>query len=1124
MRANRIVSFLLLAAIVLSGQCQTFQSHSVLQSGIWYRIPITETGVYKITTATLPAIQSRPFDSIALFGNDGNLLSEDNSAPYNDDLPPCSFDVHDANNNGRFDSDDYILFYAEGHIVWRYDEALRYFVHTNHPYADCNYIYLCLNRAGGRRVATRNAPSANQPEIATHTAVGLYEKEQVNANNSGRIWLSDKSTPSSNTHNVTVSLPTAPNTGNATVRVALASVTDNASYFNIASGGTSHRLDISPYFPHKVLLETYPIGASASVGFDISFFCSDNNASGYIDYIEVNAPAPNRHTDGSQLLFRSTANLGPGNVSAFAIQGTPTCCWDVTRTDSVCAMVLTTTATQTRFTSPTDRIREYVAFRPADALTPSTPTPVDNQDIHGAQQPDLVIVTHPAFLSQAQRLASLHSIYDNLEVLTVTQDQVFHEFSSGKKDPMAIRAMMRMFAQRGQNGGRKPRYLLLFGKGTYDNRNLQGRDIPTVVTYQSYDITTESEASCSDDIFGFLDNTENGIPMKGLDLGIGRLPAKSATEADHLVNKIEGYLTRRDLQQDNVRGDWRNSVALLADDADPSCPGDKDFAESSEYLANRILEEHPHLNIDKIYADAYTQQSGTIGSYYPDVNNTLKQRLDYGCLLLNYIGHGSDLYIGTERYMELSDISYYANTDRLPFFVTSTCSFGKYDRMDGVCGSEAFVLAPGAGVATVSAARPIAHMRSFNTTLCMSALTDTNTIGDAVRLAKNAFPMAQNRSITLMGDPALRLTFPKHRVVVTAINGTPVQAGRTDSAQVLSRVTVEGEIRSTDGTLQSDFTGLVFPVVYDRKTQCRTLANDNEGTEVDFTQQKSILYKGRDSVVNGRFTYSFIVPRDVAYLYDYGKLSHYAKSVDGEDATGAYTDIMFGGFDENADLSETRPDIRLFMGDTNFVNGGTTDESPTLYAELSDKVGINAVGSGLGHDITAVLDGNDNNVVVLNDYYETDIHDYLRGHIRYPLTNLAPGRHTLTLKAWNIYNYSNSATVSFVVRSADTVAIGQFRCHPNPASGRAILLVEHNSPSAVTSAQIDIYDMRGQRVRTLRPAVSPDAYTAGPVEWDLRTDAGSPVSSNVYLARATLTTADGTTLSATTKIIVAKNN
>ena len=1108
------LSILLLLAATLSVSAQNVQ-HSVLSQGHWWKLGIKESGVYRITTADVPQLAGRPVDSIALYGGDGLMLAESNAATPIEGLQPVAVDIDDRNGNGIFDSGDGLLFYGEGCDAWRYHSGDQRFELRRHAYSNLNYYFITTNApATPLRIATQPLPDGECDVVNTYTAVAYHNNDLVNIYKTGQVWLGEKYTNSVPNRNVSLGLPSAPVSGtNLKCRYALASVSSTTSTFTVACNSEMVISTIEPSSKYRTVLEEFAPNNTARADFAITYGYREPTATGYLDYIEVNAEVPLNYA-GSQMFIR-TSKVDGERPAKFKIAGAPSSL-RVWRTDGVTVeLEVVSDGTGTWFADSVDSPATYIAFNGSVHLSPTSVSVVDNQDLTGCAAAQYVVVANPMFWEQAGQIASLHAINDGLSTLIVTPEQVFNEFSSGKQDPIAIRSLLRNMTRR--DSAERPRYLLLFGKGTYDHRNLLGLQIPSVVTYESaYSFDDEGTSYCSDDMFGYLDLNEFGSTSEKIDVAIGRLPAKSVDEANHLVDKIIGYVNKRDLSADNCRGDWRNYITMLADDADPGSAGDTSFAHSSEHTSRLIKALYPHLNIDKIYADSYVQSSGAIGSYYPDVDNALKRRMDYGCLLINYIGHGSSSYIGTERFIELDDISNYANTDKLSFLVTSTCTFGRFDQPDDISGAEAFMLAQGGGIAVVSATRKIGHSESFNTDVCLSSLNPANTIGEALRYSKNR--TAVSHSISLLGDPALKLSFPTNNVVVTHINDSAVSDTGNDSAMVLSRVKISGEIRNADGELESDFDGVIYPIVFDREMRTHTLANDNPGTELYFTQQKSILYKGIDSVRGGRFEYSFIVPRDVAYQYAYGKLSHYARSGN-SDAAGQYSRLMFGGLDQSADIGETRPSIRLFINDTTFRDGGITDENPSIYALLFDSVGINAVGSGLGHDITATLDGNGNSVMVLNDFYETDLADSRGGTINYQLKDIAPGRHTIELKAWNIFNYSNSASISFIVRSSDTAVAVSPSCYPNPSSESTTFSLQINCPKQVTRIQLQIFDIFGQSVSDFELEPDPDSYVVGPVTWNYTTHNGSKVPNGIYVARFLITTDDGEILTANTKCV-----
>ena len=1087
---------LFLAVLPVAGQ-----TPSVLASGQWWKMDVVQSGIHRLTTADLPALAGLRCDSIAVYGTHGGMLELQNPLTPIGDLAQVATQVIDHNSNGTFDAGDELLFYAEGPSQWRWDSDLRCWSFRRHGYATTHSYYLTASCATPLRIATATS-AVPRATISDYTAVVLHENDLVSPFQTGQIWLGERFSSTTPSRSFTLSLPDAP-TSDVWVRYALASVSSTSGTFTLNTSGLSRPTTISR---STVYTSTYTTVSRSATNytFSLTYQPGEPSATGYLDFLELNARVPLTFR-GGQLAARNNQTLNVPTSFVATANGTFRV-WDVTEAGAERELAVSSGA----WIDSTDRPRQYMLFDGSHYLAPDVIAPLENQNLHGSTAADLVIITLPQYQEQAQRLATLHEVFDGLDYAVVTDRQVFNEFSSGQQDPLAFRSYLRWLRQ--QHPQQPPRYLILFGKGTFDNRHIQYTATPTLATYetpQAFD--DDGRSYCSDDMLCFLKDNATGSTNEKLDASAGRLPARDTAEARHLVDKLEAYITRRDLADESQRGDWRNYVALLADDADPGSPHDSVFAHSSEVVARNILQRYPQLHIDRLYADAYHQTSGAIGSYYPDLNNALRQRIDYGCLLLNYIGHGSTAYIGTERYIEPADLGAYSNHDRLPLLVTSTCSYGHFDLPEELCGAEAAVLAPAGMVSVISASRPISHVERFNNEVGINALNPANTIGDALRLAKNRYPAPLCIGIT--GDPALRLSQPTNRVRVTHINQQPVSDTADVQAAVLSRVTVTGEIVDTAGMVLTDFDGTIYPVVYDRPMRATTLANDNPGTEVSFMQQKSVLYKGSHTVSGGRFEYSFIVPRDVSYRYDYAKLLHYAKS--GSDhAAGSYGRLMLGGMsDESAD-GHSAPQIRLYMGDTNFRAGGITGPNPTLVAHLFDSAGINT-GSGLGHDITAVIDGNPGSLIVLNDLYQPDIADSRQGSIAYTLRDLVPGRHTLTLKAWNIFGLSATATTHFTVRGADTLAFSDLVCTPNPATTTAHISLRTNQPDRIATAELQIYNARGQMVLSITPTVSAQGYILGPVHWDV-----SQVPPGLYLARMLMTDQSGDTHQATAKCIV----
>lgn len=1093
---------------------QSAGTHSCLTTGKWLKLTIPQTGVYRVDAMDVAQISGCSIDAVALYGLEGGQLPMANSRVSTNEMQQLPIVVKDANGNGLFDGSDYLLFYAEGASVWRYDAAVGFVEHAGNAYSNYNYCFLTANaqQQGLRMTQQQSLPTAS--EVSSYTAVGVVDNDETNVDHTGQIWVGERFNSTTRTRTVTVAMPQLVSGSRMKVKGAFAGTIQGNSSFAVRCGSEQDEVVLTSVNPYVGKLMEFGVSGSGNQDFTLTFSPRTNVDAGYLDYLQVNAKAQLRMS-GKMLDMWSLDGTG---LRRYPIAGSTQdmMVWDVTAPVVPFAM----RCDNGTFADSLSGVRHYVAFNMQNVLRVSEIQSIENQDLRGGSNPEMVIVTHPNYLDQAERLAFIHRLVDGMEVMVATTTQVYNEFSSGRTDPMAIRKMMRYFWNRGQSDpvAKKTKHLLLMGRGTYDNRNLMGNNKGCVATYQSpVSFGDEAASYCSDMVLGYLHDNESDGLSGTMDISVGRLPASTNQEAAHLVDKIERYIYREDLLSGNGRGDWRTYVALLADDADPSSIWDTAFASSSEYTATRIQATYPFINVDKIYADSYVQQSGAVGSFYPDATNAVRKRMNYGTLILNYVGHGSSQYIGTERYMEMSDIDAFTNQDRLAFFVGSTCSYGRYDNPEVTSGAEALLLADNAGIGAIAASRPISHHRLFNTKLNLNLLNPENTVGDALRLAQNDFH--QSLSIALFGDPALRLSIPQKEVVVTRINGVDVSDSKVDTAMVLSEVTIEGEIRNKDGRRAEGFNGTIYPIVFDRVQKAQTLANDNDSSNVSFSQQKAVLYKGRDTVVDGRWSYTFMVPRDVAYDYDFGRLSHYASS-GSVDAAGSYRNIVFGGFNEDADLKETRPEIALYIGDSNFVDGGLVGPHPNLYAVLQDEIGINAFGSGLGHDITAIVDGNPNGIINLNDFYETDFYDAHKGYVNYALGKLASGEHTLTLKAWNIFNYSNSATIRFRVQGGDTAEIGRFYAMPNPAVEEALLHAEFNLGSTIDRAHIDIYDSYGQLIRSYDPEVAVGSYVVGPVKWHLDDQNGRRVNRGIYLARMLVTTKAGEKLVKSTKIVV----
>ncbi|HKK43047.1 MAG TPA: type IX secretion system sortase PorU, partial [Bacteroidales bacterium] len=682
---------------------------------------------------------------------------------------------------------------------------------------------------------------------------------------------------------------------------------------------------------------------------------------------------------------------------------------------------------------------------------------------------------------------------------------------------------MKYLKQKGT--ARQLKYLLLFGDGSYENRTLPPANPNFIPTYQSQNSTVVVSSFTSDDFYGLLDDGE-GEAEGSLDIGIGRLPVADTAQAGIQLEKIVSYLDNANM------GDWKNIICLTADDED----GNTHMIDAED-LASGLETKNPEYNIDKIYLDAFKQSSSVSGESYPDVNKTINDRINSGCLIFNYVGHGSETGLAAERVVRIEDINSWNNAGRLPLFITATCEFSRFDdielnvatrEMTGKTSAGEMVLLRknGGAIALMSTTRlvysapnHILNKNIFNYAFSRDSDGNTMGLGDIIRLAKNSSGNGSNkRNFTLLGDPALKLAYPRYGKVVTdSVNGVSVSAD-IDTLKALSVVTVSGHMEGTDGSLKDHFSGTVSPIVFDKETRVSTLGNDG-GLTMDFYVRNNIVFSGKTMAENGRFRFTFIVPRDINYSFGNGKISYYAS--DGkEDMNGEFENVVVGGFADNVSGDTTGPDIKLYMNDTLFRDGGITDSNPELLAIISDSGGINATGSGIGHDITAWLDDDPSGAIVLNNYFDNEFDNYTKGKVIYNYTELSRGTHKLTLKAWDNFNNSSVNSVYFVVETGNKFILNNLLNYPNPFFGSTTITAEHNKPDTNLDILITIYNLVGKMIKIIKTSSPSSGYNLPPVTWDGNDDGGHRVARGIYPYVVTVTTSDGETARVSGRMII----
>ncbi|MGM0409084.1 MAG: type IX secretion system sortase PorU, partial [Bacteroidota bacterium] len=711
-----------------------------------------------------------------------------------------------------------------------------------------------------------------------------------------------------------------------------------------------------------------------------------------------------------------------------------------------------------------------------------------------------------------------HTTQDGLSVVITTPEQVFNEFSSGTPDAAAIRNFVRMIYQR-PSPSDTLKYLLFIGDGSFDHKSITASNINFVMTYQSKNSLNPISSFVTDDFFGLLDATDYiESSNSGLvDIGIGRLPVISVEEAQHMVDKIYSYTDF------NNKGDWINSLCFIGDDEDNNI-----HMRDADRLATYVDTVYPHFFLNKIYLDAFPQERSATSESYPEVNRIINEQVNNGILIFNYTGHGGENGLAHERILTIDNINSWKNKNKLSIFMTATCEFSRFDNHKYVSAGERVLLNPnGGGIALFSTTRLvysspnyILNKNFYRYVFEKNHKDNYYSFGDIMRLAKNTSGTTNNkRNFTLLGDPALKIPLAHFNVVTDSINHKDVN-DYTDTLKALSKVTVHGHISDPGKNVVTNYNGIVYPMVLDKKRTITTLANDG-GTPMEFKSQNNILYKGKASVVNGQFQYTFVVPKDISYNFDKGKISYYSLSSN-SDAKGFFNNFIIGGTDNEAKADNNGPAIKLYMNDENFVSGGVTDENPVLYAILTDSSGINTVGSGIGHDITAVLDNNTSDIIVLNDYYEADIDDYQKGKIEYLFNKMEDGEHQLKLKVWDVYNNSSEEYLDFLVAESEELAIKNLLNYPNPFTERTAFYFDHNRPNESLEVMIQVFTVTGKLVKTIHSTINSNGFRSEPVYWNGLDDFGDPIGRGVYLYQVKIRTIDGETVTKIEKLVILK--
>ena len=1109
--------------------------NSVLANGNWHRFYVEKSGVYKLSKGFLQslgvnvAVDPR---NIKIYGNGGRMLPLLNSISYPNDLEENAIQFF-GEDDGVFHDSDYILFYAEGVDTWN-EESLT---HVN-QFSDKSYYYVTTSGGFGKRIQSYNEPAAASSLLmSNYDGYQYHELDLVNAGKIGRRWFGENFNIE-DSQNFDFTLPNYVAGSAVSFSADFAAVSYVATSFlvkanNVNIGNVPIRAADGSALGYENLLNTTFTPSSNLVAINLEY---NNNgvpsSKGYLDYIILKYNAELKGI-GKQFVFSNKlvkTNIGVGQFTVSNAANINSI-WEIT--DIYNVTKLDNSQNSISFKLPLGQDRKFVVVDYLDVYLPlkDNETNVANQNIKGTifndnqgvpKDIDYLIITPLNLKAQAENLANFHRNNSGMVVKVVTLPSIYNEFGGGKQDVAAIRNFVKyVYFNNPSYPNNKVKYLNLFGDASYDFKDRIKNNTNVVPVFHGFSVNNSLlpdndtnfslfASFMSDDFFTLMDNNEGNMvsSVDHMDLAVGRMLVSSNDQAAEMVNKVYEYHDEKSYKR------WRNNLVYYADDPNQFLTGDYELQKDLNYLADQTIVANPFFNTTKIFADAYVQEVSAGGERYPQAKKAFIDAIELGALVLNYYGHGNEESLAVERLFEKADAQVLNNRYKYPLFITITCEFTRFDDPNRPTGGEyMYWNKAGGAIALLATTRQISQGlgRQMNEKIYNNLFVMENnsylSIAEVLRRAKVGLG-SNKRVVFYIGDPALKLAIPRPKVVLTKVNGQDINT-TTLSLQALSLATLTGEVLDENDALVTNYNGDLAVQVYDKNLNRQTLDNDNVEialgaaySKMNFVTLGEVIYRGNASVTNGKFEFSFIVPQDIQIPVGNARVSFYAKSNNPtlQNQTGYNSQIKVGGVNFAAPSDTTPPKLKLYMNDTNFVSGGITNESPIFLAFLEDENGINTA-SGIGHDIVAILDGDENNPYILNDYYETETDNYKKGKVTYPFRDLAPGLHTILFKAWDVYNNLITAEIQFIVIGDGDLELEHVLNYPNPFVNYTEFWFNHNRPFEPLEVQVQILTITGKLVKTINQTIVNEGFNSRDVKWDGKDDFGDRIGKGVYIYR-----------------------
>ena len=1114
MKKILFIAFWVLVSLPMMAGIHSYAERSVLADGHWVKIRVSESGVCRMSFSELRSAGLEP-SQVRVFGYGGAQKEQDFSKPNIDDLPQVPVYV----------GEDYILFYVQGPISWTYNGSR--FAHTRNTYSDFGY-YLLSDDAGDMLLFPEaEAVSGSPTDVTYYSYYQVQDEDSVNlidrtgVSGGGRTFYGEQFA-AGQTRTFTFSTPYA-NGDNSSVYIDMAANAATTSTVKAKLNNTSSKSIYISSIP-----DHYTFGVAGTISMNgaseeqnqrvtIQFVNSNASALAWLNYIEITTPSELVMT-GSYMGIRSLVNRNTTNPVRFLLRNTTasTQIWDVTDLAAIQRMPTTMVDDQLAWVgTQADGVHEYIAVNTDGTkfVQAEVVGEVKNQNLHALSNIDYIIICPEGYEDVSEDLAKAHEAKQAITYAIVTDQQVYNEFSSGTPDATAYRWLMKMLYDRAKNGiGQQPRWLLLMGHGTFDNRKLlRNSGTSLLLTYQSKNSVNEIKAYATDDYFAYLDDNEGTIDTQGrMDIGVGRLPVESLDEARTTVDKLIQYI------RNEQTGKWKNQLVYLADDGENGT-----HTETAEKSAELVRIKNPDFIVHKIFLDAYPQEVNASGESYPLAKNRVLNLLKNGVLFFNYSGHGGYNAITNESILNLKDIAGMTNKNQA-FWLFATCNFAQCDAGKRSAAETAVLNPKGGAIGILAATRTVyaSQNTNLNRSVCDTLFGHSDvfhydmTLGEAISIGKNLLGSDENKlAYVLLGDPCMRLNYPTDYHVETLTE--------MDTLNALSVQHVEGRIIDEDLNTVSDFNGKVDITIYDKMQSIPTRDNDNAGGDprvIAYNDYPNTIFSGATDVKDGLFNYTFMVPKDIRYNFDNGRIVYYAVTADSletAEAVGHFEQFIIGGTGSTVAIDTSGPEMEIYLNSPAFRNGDKTYATPRFFANLYDKNGINTAGAGIGHDLMLIIDDDPKMIYSLNEYFTAANNSYQAGQVSYLMEELANGPHSLTFRAWDLLNNSTTKSLNFIVEAGLDPSIYNVTTYPNPVqqSGVVHLIVNYDQPDELIETEIYLYNTAGQMVYSHKQD-NPDAVSINLPSLGLNT--------GVYIYSVKIKSASSKYSTTSGKIIVTK--